>query len=241
MAKWLCGFWLSVFWAPSSRWLSPAGGSCYLFRLITSGQPAPDRVVGVTKRLGRAVATQVVEVFGQKKLLKWSIPGAAHFFVFWAFLILGTVYLEAYGILLSRNEHWAIPIVGHWDLLGFAQDLIALMCLLGIGTFALIRMKESPGRLGRKSRFSGSHTGGAWLVLFMIFNVIWTLFLFRGAAAAATTSRTATAPSSRRPSARSFPTPRPSRASACCSTSASCWCSWSTSCTPSTSTSSWRR
>ncbi len=157
----------------------------YLFRLITSGQPAPDRVVGVTKRLGRAVATQVIEVFGQKKLLKWSIPGAAHFFVFWAFLILGTVYLEAYGILLSRNEHWAIPIVGHWDLLGFAQDLIALMCLLGIGTFALIRMKESPGRLGRQSRFSGSHTGGAWLVLFMIFNVIWTLFLFRGAAAAA--------------------------------------------------------
>ncbi len=126
----------------------------------------------------------MIEVFGQKKLLKWSIPGAAHFFVFWAFLILGTVYLEAYGILLSRNEHWAIPVVGHWDALGFAQDLIALLCLLGIGTFSLIRLKESPGRLGRKSRFSGSHTGGAWLVLFMIFNVIWTLFLFRGAAAA---------------------------------------------------------
>ncbi len=157
----------------------------YLFRLITSGQPAPDRVAGVTKRLGRAVATQVVEVFGQKKLLKWSIPGAAHFFVFWAFLILGTVYLEAYGILLSRNEEWAIPVIGHWDLLGFAQDLIALMALLGIITFALIRLREAPDKLGRKSRFAGSHTGGAWLVLFMIFNVIWTLFLFRGASAAA--------------------------------------------------------
>ena len=31
------------------------------------------------------------------------------------------------------------------------------------------------------SRFYGSHTGAAWLVLFMIFNVIWTLFLYRGA------------------------------------------------------------
>ena len=51
-------------------------------------------------------------MFGQKKLLKWSIPGAAHFFVFWAFLILGTVYLEAYGILLSRNPEWSIPVVG---------------------------------------------------------------------------------------------------------------------------------
>ncbi len=157
----------------------------YLFRLISSGQPAPDRIAGVTKRLGRAVVTQVVEVFGQKKLLKWSIPGAAHFFVFWAFLILGTVYLEAYGILLSRNPEWSIPLVGHWDLLGFAQDFIALMAVVGIVTFAAIRLRETPEKLGRKSRFSGSHLGGAWLVLFMIFNVIWTLFLFRGASAAA--------------------------------------------------------
>src|SRR4029079_488078 len=60
----------------------------FLERLITSGQPAPDRVEGVTGRMGMAVKTQVVEVFGQKKLLKWSVPGAARFFVFWAFLIL---------------------------------------------------------------------------------------------------------------------------------------------------------
>ncbi|HET9420025.1 MAG TPA: (Fe-S)-binding protein, partial [Nocardioides sp.] len=157
----------------------------YLFRLITSGQPAPDRVAGVTKRLGRAVGTQVVEVFGQKKLLKWTIPGTAHFFVFWAFLILGTVYLEAYGILLSRNEEWSIPLVGEWDLLGFAQDTIAILCLLSLVAFAMIRLREAPEKLGRKSRFKGSHTGGAWLVLFMIFNVIWTLFFFRAAAAAA--------------------------------------------------------
>ena len=156
----------------------------YLFRLITSGKPAPDRIEGVTGRLGRAVKTQLVEVLGQKKLLKWSVPGAAHFMVFWAFLILGTVYLEAYGILLSRNPEWHIPIVGTWDLLGFAQDLIAVLCLVGIALFAQIRLRESPDKLGRSSRFSGSHTRGAWLVLFMIFNVIWTLFFFRAAASA---------------------------------------------------------
>ena len=61
----------------------------FLFRLITSGQPAPDRVENVTQRLGQAIRSQVVEVFAQRKLLKWSVPGAAHFFVFWAFLILG--------------------------------------------------------------------------------------------------------------------------------------------------------
>ena len=156
----------------------------FLYRLITSGQPAPDRVAGVTGRIGRAIKTQLVEVLGQRKLLKWSIPGAAHAFVMWAFIILGTVYVEAYGSLFTFPEGWAIPIVGHWEILGFAQDFIAVMCLLGIITFAAIRVKQSPARLGRRSRFKGSHTGGAWLVLFMIFNVLWTMFLFRGASAA---------------------------------------------------------
>ena len=156
----------------------------FLARLITSGQPAPDRIAGVTGRVGLAIKTQVVEVFGQKKLLKWSVPGVAHAFVFWAFLILGTVYVEAYGSLFTYPEEFAIPIVGTWDLLGFAQDLIAVLAVVGLALFAQIRLKNSPKKLGRQSRFKGSHLGGAWVVLFMIFNVIWTMFLFRGAAAA---------------------------------------------------------
>ena len=156
----------------------------FLFRLISSGQPAPDRIKGVTGKLGRALKTQLVEVFGQKKLLKWSIPGAAHFFVFWAFLILGTVYLEAYGAMISRDPSWHFLVFGTWGPLGFAQDFIAIMALVGIAVFWWIRMREAPSKLGRQSRFSGSHLGGAYLVLFMIFNVIWTLFLYRGAVAA---------------------------------------------------------
>ena len=163
----------------------------FLWRVISSGQPAPDRIEGVTGRLGAAVKRQVVEVFGQKKLLKWSVPGAAHFFVFWAFLILATVYLEAYGSLFkllftggSGEMDWAIPLVGNWALLGFAQDFIAMMALFGLLTFVWIRLKNAPKDLGRRSRFFGSHLSGAWITLFMIFNVIWTMFLFRGASSA---------------------------------------------------------
>ncbi len=152
----------------------------FLYRLITSGQPAPDRVEGVRERVGEAVRTELVEVFGQRKLLKWSVPGAAHFFVFWAFLILASVYLEAYGSLFDPNFH--IPLIGTWPVLGFAQDFIALMAFFGIVVFSIIRLRNSPERLGRKSRFRGSHLGGAWLTLFMIFNVIWSMFLFRGSA-----------------------------------------------------------
>jgi Fe-S oxidoreductase len=154
----------------------------WIYRLIASGQPAPDRVENVRQRTAAAVKTQFVEVLGQRKLLKWTVPGIAHFFVFWAFLILATVYLEAYGSLFQ--EGFAIPVVGHWGVLGFAQDFIAVMGLFGIIAFAVIRVKNSPARLGRGSRFQGSHLGGAWLTLFMIFNVIWTMFLFRGAGVA---------------------------------------------------------
>ncbi len=152
----------------------------FLYRLIAGGQPAPDRLENVGHHVGQAVKSQVVEVLGQKKLLKWTVPGAAHFFVFWAFLVLATVYLEAYGALFSPDFH--IPLVGTWPVLGFLQDFIAMMAFFGILVFAIIRAKNSPERLGRKSRFEGSHLGGAWLTLFMIFNVLWTMMLFRGAA-----------------------------------------------------------
>ncbi|WP_433179312.1 (Fe-S)-binding protein [Actinoallomurus sp. CA-150999] len=155
----------------------------FLYRLATNGQPAPDRIALAKANVGEDVKLQAVEVFGQRKLLKWTVPGLAHFFVMWAFFILATVYLEAYGALFFGLD-FHIPLVGKWGVLGFLQDFIAVAALLGLIAFAIIRVKNSPKKLDRKSRFKGSHLGGAWLVLFMIFNVIWTMFLFRGAGVA---------------------------------------------------------
>jgi Fe-S oxidoreductase len=150
----------------------------WLYRLIRSGQPAEDR----RDRLGERVRAQLVEVFGQRRLLRWSVPGLAHLFTFWAFLILASVYLEAYGALFDPDFH--IPVVGRWPVLGFLQDTIAVLALASLVAFSVIRIRNAPQRRARASRFYGSHTGGAWLILFMIFNVLWTMFLFRGAAAA---------------------------------------------------------
>ncbi|MDN5857654.1 MAG: Fe-S oxidoreductase, partial [Pseudonocardia sp.] len=66
-----------------------------IYSLIMSGQPDHARKDQVGERLKR----QFVEVFGQQRLLKWSVPGLAHFFTFWAFVLLLTVYIEAYGAL----------------------------------------------------------------------------------------------------------------------------------------------
>ncbi|ARG75807.1 FeS-binding protein [Mycobacterium kansasii] len=148
----------------------------WLYKLIMSGQPASDR----TDNIGTRIWTEIAEVFGQRRLLKWSIPGLAHFFTMWGFFILLTVYIEAYGLLFQPNFH--IPIIGRWDALGFLQDFFATAVFLGIVTFAIIRLRTEPKEYGRGSRFYGSHTGGAWLILFMIFNVIWTYVLVRGSA-----------------------------------------------------------
>ena len=109
-----------------------------IYALIRSGQPAPDR----SQDLGRRLRTQLVEVFGQQRLLKWSVPGLAHFFTFWAFVILLTVYIEAYGALFDPD--FAIPLIGHSPVLGFVQDTIAVLCLLSLGVFAVIRIRNAP-------------------------------------------------------------------------------------------------
>jgi Fe-S oxidoreductase len=151
----------------------------WLYRLGRSGQPAPERIAYVREHPARDAGTQVTEVFGQRKLLKWSVPGVAHFLTFWGFIILLLTIIEAYGDLFSRT--FAIPGIGHWGWVGFLEDLFAVGVLVGIGTFTVIRLRAEPKREGRKSRFAGSHTRAAWLVLFMIFMVIATLLLYRGA------------------------------------------------------------
>jgi Fe-S oxidoreductase len=148
----------------------------WLNRLIRSGQPATGR----TEDVGARLRAQLAEVFGQQRLLRWSVPGLAHFFTFWGFVVLGTVYLEAYGTLFDDDFH--IPLIGRWPVLGFVQDLFAIAVLVAVITFAVIRIQQAPRRRERASRFYGSHLGGAWLILFMIFNVIWTYLLFRGSA-----------------------------------------------------------
>jgi len=147
----------------------------FLYSLVRSGQPE----VGRTAERKSRVKVEVTEVFGQKKLLAWTIPGIAHVFAFWGFIVLSLTIIEAFGALV--DPEFAVPFIGRLPVVGFIEDLFALLVVAGIAMFAIIRLVRSPGKYGRESRFYGSHTGAAWFVLFMIFNVIWTLFLYRGA------------------------------------------------------------
>jgi Fe-S oxidoreductase len=151
----------------------------WLYRLGRTGQPAPERVAALREHPASGAETQVTEVIGQRKLLKWTVPGVAHALTFWGFIILILTIIEAYGDLFSKK--FAIVLIGTWAWVGFLEDLFAVAVLVGIITFAVIRLTSDPKREGRESRFAGSHTGAAWVVLLGIFLVIATLLIYRGA------------------------------------------------------------
>ena len=157
--------------------LAIAGRRFYwLGSLITSGQPAvPSRAKDIPARL----KAELVEVAGQKKLLQWTVPGVAHFFTMWGFTVLTLTIIEAFGCLFARS--FAIPLIGNLAIIGFLEDFFAVAVILSLLVFIAIRVKHSPKRENRRSRFFGSHTGAAWLVLLAIFGVILSLLLYRAA------------------------------------------------------------
>ena len=155
---------------------------------------------GRHRRIGAAIKRQVVEVFGQRKLLKWSrarrrallrvlgLPHPRHGLPRGLRLAVQAALHRRRGPL-----DWAIPIVGHWALLGFLQDFIAVMALFGLVTFGVDPAAQRTPRTSAAGRGSSARTSvRRCLTLFMIFNVIWTMFLFRGAVA----RRWATCPTS---------------------------------------------
>src|SRR6202012_1755566 len=151
----------------------------WLKRLAFTGQPAPERLAYVREHPGSDLEVQATEVIGQRKLLKWTVPGMAHAATFWGFIVLLLTVIEGYGSLFQRT--FAIPGIGHWAAIGFIEDLFAVGVLVGIITFTVIRFRNNPHKEGRASRFFGSHTRAAWVVLGMIAAVIVTLLIYRGA------------------------------------------------------------
>ena len=147
----------------------------FLDGLISSGKPSPGR----TENVGGRIWAELSEVIGQRKLLKKTVPGIAHALTFWGFIILLATIIEAFGALFSST--FAIPLIGHDSWLGFLEDLFSVLILLSLGVFTVLRIKNAPSRRQRESRFYGSHTGAAWIVLFGITMVIITLLLYRAA------------------------------------------------------------
>ena len=103
-------------------------------------------------------------MIGQRKLLKWSVPGVAHALTFWGFIVLLLTIIEAYGACSagpspSRGS-------GTGPFIGFIEDLFAVGVLAGIITFAVIRLRNNPHSARAASRGSSARTpappGSSW-------------------------------------------------------------------------------
>ena len=136
--------------------LAIAGRRFYwISRLIRSGRPAPERVRNPRIR----AEAELVEVGGQRKLLRWTVPGLAHAFTFWGFTILMFTILEAYGDLFSKK--FAIWGFGHNPVLGFIEDFFAVAVLVALGVFSVIRIRQAPARrAARVALLRLAHRGG---------------------------------------------------------------------------------
>ena len=150
----------------------------YLIRLLGVAQPMPERVAALRRRW----TSLFDEVLGQRKILAWTGVGVLHTFIFWGFLILQSQTLEAAGEVFDPDFH--IPLIGRSDVLGFLQDLFTLLVLVGVAGFATVRLAQAPGRLGRRSRFSGSNLDQGWYVLLFEFALLYSVLILRGARAA---------------------------------------------------------
>jgi Fe-S oxidoreductase len=157
----------------------------YLVRLTKAAKPNPTRNIGVAAKANLRHA--LVNILGNRKLLKWSLPGIAHFWVMWAFFVLQTTLLEAAGELYIGPEFQlpflnaiALGGVSAYDVLGFFQDSLAVLSLTGIIIFAAIRFSQDPRSKGRSSRFAGSNLNQGWWVLAAEVLVVWTLWVAHG-------------------------------------------------------------
>lgn len=132
-----------------------------LYLFIAAGQPAPGRM---NRPLRRGVQV-LKEVFFHTELMRRPAIAVAHWFVMVGFLIGSLVWFEAYIQTFNPAGGW--PLLSQWSLYHFAEEVLAIGTVLGIGFLFAIRL--STGMRERLSRFYGSNALSAFFVEGVIF------------------------------------------------------------------------
>ncbi len=153
-----------------------ARAALFLVNVIGLGQPEAPSVR--MDHPGRRLRTMLTETLGHTRMLRWSIPGLAHWFVFVGFGVLFSTLLEAYFELFDRDFH--LPVIGETAAYAMVIEVVTALTLLGILTLIAIRVANRPGQAGRKSRFTGSTTWHAVFIELTIIGVALGVFSIRG-------------------------------------------------------------
>ncbi|MEO6715280.1 MAG: (Fe-S)-binding protein, partial [Mycobacteriales bacterium] len=125
------------------------------------------------------------ETVGHTRMLKWSVPAVAHWFVFVGFFLLFATLVEAYGELF--DEEFSVPVLGRFAAYGWLVEGITVATLVGILVLAAIRQVARPSRIGLRSRFTGSNQRHAYFVESVIVLITVSVLALRGLRVAAGT------------------------------------------------------
>ncbi|GGM50889.1 (Fe-S)-binding protein [Dactylosporangium sucinum] len=149
-----------------------------MLSVVRLGQPDPTRVGDRALRF----KTMLAETLGHTRMLRWTVVGAAHWFVMIAFIALSSLVLEAY-FEVALPDH-GLPLIGAWNVYGLVTEWIGVLGFVGILVLIGIRLRNLPSNPERRSRFTGSTMWQAYYVEYTILAVLLCGFFIRGFKAA---------------------------------------------------------
>src|ERR1700754_157321 len=86
--------------------------------VIRQGQPDPARLGS----WGARTKVMLQETAGHTRMLKWSVIGAAHWFVMVSFIVLALLVLEAYFEVVGPAG--GIPWLSGWVVFGLVTEIL---------------------------------------------------------------------------------------------------------------------
>ena len=135
-----------------------------LVTLLAKARPE-DRTDRINDRVGSIFKV----VLGQSGVLRDPIPGIAHFFTFWGFIIIQFGLLE----LIVNAYNISIPFLGNSPIFASILDFFIVFVTLALVVFAIRRGVFKPKQL--QSALHGPWDG--FIILGLIFLVVLTLTL----------------------------------------------------------------
>lgn len=142
-----------------------------LWVYLRRGQPSSP-----FKNWGERIKGLIVYVGAQLRLFRFLVPGTAHFFIFWGFLILSLTILQAIieGLVAFTNPHYILPLIGRFGPLALMQDIMAVFVIVAVAYGLYMRVVVDP------ERYKGSHKSQGVVVLFFIMTIMVSVLIVNG-------------------------------------------------------------
>ncbi|WP_289018222.1 (Fe-S)-binding protein [uncultured Ornithinimicrobium sp.] len=131
-----------------------------------------------TDEPGTRTLTLLREFLGHTRMARKPLVAVAHWGVMLGFLLLTTTLATAYGQLFDPS--FALPLIGHWPPYIWLAELFGWFTIIGIVALIVVRQRQHPRSLERRSRFWGSTFWQAYVVEFVILGVGLCIVALRG-------------------------------------------------------------